>query len=90
MINEIKTTAHNMLHCNENAKRVKAAEEATKRVAVIGGAATLTSMIAGFLAKRAWKKEYMSLETAFRAECFCQRKGVIAHFTFHFCHIYRI
>ena len=63
MINEIKTTAHNMLHCNENARRAKVAEEATKKVAVIGGAATLTSMIAGFLAKRAWKKKYMSLET---------------------------
>lgn len=63
MINEIKTTAHNMLHCNENARRAKVAEEATKRVAIIGGTSTLVVAIAGFFAKRSWKKKYLSMES---------------------------
>ena len=62
MFDEIKTTAHNVLHCNENARKLKNAEEATKRVAIAGGVSTITVGIVGFLTKMAWKKKYMSME----------------------------
>lgn len=58
----ITTTANNIIHANENAKKREAAEKRAMRNAAIGGATTLTAVIAGAISSYAWKKKYFSLE----------------------------
>lgn len=58
----ITTTANNIIHANENAKKREAAEKRAMRNAAIGGATTLTAVIAGAISSYTWKKKYFSLE----------------------------
>lgn len=58
----ITTTANNIIHANENARKREAAEKRAMRNAAIGGATTLTAVIAGMISSYTWKKKYFSLE----------------------------
>lgn len=62
MIKDIKRTANNIWHANENAKAREAAEKAAKRNAIIGGTGTVIACMAGIISRHHWCKKYLSLE----------------------------
>ena len=61
-IKDIKKTAVNVWHANENAKARVAAEKAAKRNAIIGGGGTVIACMAGLITSCRWRIKYLSLE----------------------------